>query len=99
MKTSYFCFRLFALSGLCQGITLDHDEFSINLLPSQVNIQTVQLVDETPADLLDMIKQKNKDRPYLKYYYSSEKFVPTQELNVVCKFLPHSSSFHILNAT
>lgn len=75
--------KLVALSGLCQGITLDHDEFSINLLPSQVNIQTVQVIDETPADLLDMIEQKTKDKPYLKYYYSSEKFVPTQELNVV----------------
>lgn len=75
--------KLVAFAGLCQGITLDHDEFSINLLPSQVNVQTVELVDETPTDVLDLIKKKSEEKPFLKYYYSSQKFVPTQELNVV----------------
>lgn len=75
--------KLVAFAGLCHGITLDHDEFSINLLPSQVNVQTVELVDETPNDVLELIKKDSEEKPFLKYYYSSQKFVPTQELNVV----------------
>ena len=83
--TSAF-FRIVALAGLCHGVTLDHDEFAVNVSPSQVDVKTAQFVDTTPHEILELVEEDTKEKPYLKYYYSSQKFVPVQELNVVCMF-------------
>ena len=79
-------FRIVALAGLCHGVTLDHDEFAVNVSPSQVDVTTAQFVDTTPKDILELVQEDTKEKPYLKYYYSSQKFVPMQELNVVCMY-------------